>query len=204
MEADQIAELGSVPPETRWVFDSRVLKVHALAVRHILHTSLALLGAMLVLICLAIAVNISGVQISGEIDSGIAALVGASIGAGATLLITILQLRHSRNQSLFDAKRACYAEALGLIRKATVWVHQGKSYPKDADLSEQAIFFNRMAALALLSGKEVNDIRSEFNFAYPEDVVIADPIKRVDSYNELLEISRRLRSAMRKELSIDN
>lgn len=152
---------------------------------------------------LATWITVPDFGLSGSIDSGWAALLGAFIGSGATSLVAVVQIRNTRKQQLFDAKRTAYGEALSLIQRAAAYVYEGRRYPGDFDEHEKLLFFNRMSALTLLAGLDVNEQRKRFNAAYPDLAFdMKNVMQRSQKYQELLEISRDIRDAMRRELGI--
>jgi hypothetical protein len=159
-------------------------------------------GGLIVMGGVILGLTLAKIQIG--LSAGAAALLGALVGAGATFGMTFLQLQQSRKQNILDAKRVSYVEGLAIIRRATVYVHEGLLYPEGFTEEEKMLFFNRMSALSLLAGKEVREAQDKFNKAMPTSLEeLKDRAHCLKKHGELLELSRDLRRAMKKELGLD-
>ncbi len=149
--------------------------------------------------------SVAGNFFLGNLDSGLAALLGALIGSGTTIIFGIWQSNaqalQTRANTLFDAKRRCYAEVLAHFTVAGLELGHGKPFPiKNEDVAKH---HRVMAELALVCNSEIEEHRLLFIDKIREvmDILkIGKNAKR--EIDELKQIQAQIRAAMRSELNV--
>lgn len=171
--------------------------------------SIYLLLGLLIILVSAIALELLGIQLGDELDSGWAALLGALIGSGTTAIFNLWQqrmvFRNARLEATIESKKMAYADAIAHMATATVSLMEGKHFPADFGDKEKEMHHKTMSNLLLFAGPEVSEYRKQFLRAYPDsdDQMPTTSAQLSAKFDELKSIQQKARTAMRRELGLE-
>lgn len=145
--------------------------------------------------------------LTNGLDSGIAALIGAFIGAGTSAFITTRQIgaehRRASSQRIFDARREAYQGTIRLFHLFLTERGHGRKIGPGSEKAEQYAGFDVVGRVTLFCSREVNEKFSELMGLFDLDISGESGKRQKDM--ETIKLARNeVIMLMRRDLEIEH